>query len=195
MTATDPAVEASSGIRVEHPPIPRYVQIGERIYNYLVTWFPSHHVRQAFLRFFGARIGKNTSIMMGTTLMGLSRLVIGDCCSIGFRCLLDARGGIVIDDDVVLASDVHIVTAKHLANSPDFAVELDSVHIGHHAWITSRCTVLQGVDIGVGAVVGACSLVLSDVEDMTIVAGSPAKPIGKRDSTLEYHPVFRPILT
>lgn len=189
MTETTPV--AHNGVVA----IPKLTQLAERLYNYVFTWFPSHHVRQAFLRAFGATIGRDTSIMMGVTLWGLTRLTIGDRCSIGTRCLLDARGEITIDDDVVLASDVHIITAKHVANSPDFRVQMGPVHIKHHAWVGSRATVLQDVTIGVGGVVGACALAISDVADMEMVGGIPAKRIGTRESSLDYQPVYRPILT
>jgi len=172
----------------------RKEQFGERLFNYLITNVPSHVVRQAFLRYFGVKIGRNTSIMMGTTIFGLNRLSIGNNCSIGFGVLLDARGGLTIDDDVVLASDVQIITGKHVIDSDDFGIELRPVHVKHHAWLASRSTVLQDLTIGVGAVVGACSMVKDSVEDMNIVAGIPAKVRGKRESTLDYHPIFRPLL-
>lgn len=169
-------------------------KLGERLFNDLVTYVPLHFVRQGCLRLFGAEIGPRTSILMGSKVLGVGRLSVGAQCSIGFRVLLDARGGLVIEDNSVLASDVQIITARHAVDSDDFAVEMDPVHIGHHAWIASRATILQGVTIGVGAVVGACSLVNNDVDDMAIVAGVPAKLRGKRNSSLEYSPVFRPLL-
>jgi putative colanic acid biosynthesis acetyltransferase WcaF len=172
----------------------RREQFGERLFNYLITHIPSHTIRQAFLRFFGVTIGKNSSIMMGTTILGFRRLIIGDNCSIGIDVVLDARGGLTIDDDVVLASDVHIITGQHIVDSDDFNIKLEPVHIKHHAWVASRSTVLQDVTIGVGAVVGACSLVKDDVPDMGIVAGLPAKLRGTRQSTLDYHPAWRPLL-
>jgi hypothetical protein len=63
----------------------RTTQLGERIFNWAITRIPSHWIRQSFLRKFGATIGTNTSIMMGTTVLGIDRLVIGDNCSIGFH--------------------------------------------------------------------------------------------------------------
>jgi len=44
-----------------------------------------------------------------------------------------------------------------------------------------NCTVLPGVTLAEGTIVGANSLVTRDTEPWTIYAGSPAKPIGKRD--------------
>lgn len=169
-------------------------QIGERLFNYAVTNIPSHWVRQNWLRFFGMKIGKNTSIMMGTRVHGIQQLTVGNNCSIGFRCLLDARGELTIDDDVVLASDVHIVAGHHVVNSDDFGRFLSPIHIKHHVWVASRSTILAGVELGVGSVVGACSLVRKDVADMEIVAGVPAAHVGVRRSSLDYHPDFRPLL-
>jgi acetyltransferase-like isoleucine patch superfamily enzyme len=51
--------------------------------------------------------------------------------------------------------------------------------------------VIDGVTIGRGAVVGACSLVKDDVAEMTVVAGVPAKVRGKRDSALKYSARYR----
>lgn len=172
----------------------RFEQFGERMFNFLVTFVPSHVFRQAWLRFFGAKIGRDSAIMRGTTIFGLTRLTIGNGCSVGFNVLLDARGGLTIDDAAVLASDVHIITGKHLVDSDDFGIQLRPVHIGHHAWVASRATLLQDITIGDGAVVAACSMVNSDVDAMAIVAGTPAKVVGKRQSTLEYYPKFRPLL-
>lgn len=172
----------------------RRVQYGERLFNWLFTYVPSHTFRQAVLRWSGATIGTGTSIMMGTTVFGVNRLVIGNNCSIGSRVLLDARGGLTIDDDVVVASDVQFITGKHLVHTDDFGNYLAPVHVKHHAWVASRSTVLLGLTIGVGAVVGACSMVNRDVDDMAIVAGTPATVRGKRQSSLAYHPNFRPLL-
>lgn len=169
-------------------------KLGERVYNNVVTHIPSHFLRQSVLRLGGAKIGRDTSILGGSTVLGLGRLRIGDCCSIGFRVLLDARGGLDIDDDCVLASDVQIITAKHIVDSDDFGIDMGPVHIKHHAWIASRATILQDVTVGVGAVVGACSLVNSDVDDMAVVAGVPARLRGKRNSSLQYRPKWRPLL-
>ncbi|MGU3432784.1 acyltransferase [Actinomycetes bacterium M1A6_2h] len=172
----------------------RKEQLGERLFNFLITNIPSHIVRQGWLRYFGATIGTGSSIMMGSTAFGLHRLVIGNNCSIGSSVLLDARGGLTVDDDVVIASDVQIITGNHNVDSNDFGICLEPVHIRHHAWVASRAMILQNVTIGVGAVVGAQSLVRHSVGDMEIVAGTPAKVRGKRTSTLDYHPTFRPAL-
>jgi len=52
--------------------------------------------------------------------------------------------------------------------------------IGNDIWIGQNVTILPGVHIGDGAIIGMNSVVGSDVKPYTIVAGNPAKPIRKR---------------
>lgn len=158
-----------------------------------MTYVPSHHLRIWTLRAWGAQIGKDCSLLRGTTVLGIENLQIGDAVSIGFRCVLDARGGLVIGSCTVVASDTHFVTAFHDVHSPDFAAILRPIVVGEHVWLGVRVTVLSGVTLGRGAVASACSLVRSDVPSMDIVAGVPAASIGTRRSTLDYRPVFRPL--
>lgn len=54
--------------------------------------------------------------------------------------------------------------------------------IGNDVWIGYGVSVLNGVTIGDGAVVAACSVVTKDVEPYSIVAGNPAKVIRMRFS-------------
>ena len=52
--------------------------------------------------------------------------------------------------------------------------------IGNDVWIGQNTVILPGVHIGDGAIIGANSVVGSEVEPYTIVVGNPAKPIRKR---------------
>lgn len=56
------------------------------------------------------------------------------------------------------------------------------VIIGNDVWLGTNAFIMSGVNIGDGAVVGACSVVTKDVPPYTIVAGNPAKQIRKRFS-------------
>lgn len=168
--------------------------MGAVLFNHLVTFIPSHTIRQGFLKAWGATIGKDTSIFRGTTVLGIQGLTVGEATTIGFRCLLDSRGGLTIGDNVVIASDVHFIAGHHLPNSDDFSYIIEPTLVEDYAWIASRSTVLEGLTVGRGAVVAACSLVRKPVEAMSIVAGIPAKPVGVRQSRLTYRPMFKPML-
>lgn len=65
--------------------------------------------------------------------------------------------------------------------APPMSVPLkgDTV-VGNDVWIGQNTTILPGVNIGDGAIIGANSTVGSDVEPYTIVAGNPARLIRKR---------------
>lgn len=52
--------------------------------------------------------------------------------------------------------------------------------VGNDVWIGQNATILPGVHIGDGAIIGLNSVVTSDVEPYTIVAGNPARPVRKR---------------
>lgn len=52
--------------------------------------------------------------------------------------------------------------------------------VGNDVWIGQNATILPGVHIGDGAIIGLNSVVASDVEPYTIVAGNPARPVRKR---------------
>ena len=52
--------------------------------------------------------------------------------------------------------------------------------IGNDVWIGQNAVILPGIHIGDGAIIGANSVVGSDVEPYTIVVGNPAKVIRKR---------------
>lgn len=49
------------------------------------------------------------------------------------------------------------------------------VHIGNHVWICSNASIMPGVKIGDGAIVGAMSLVCQSVRHHTLVSGNPAR--------------------
>lgn len=57
-----------------------------------------------------------------------------------------------------------------------------SIIIGHDVWIGANVSIMDGVEIGDGAIVAANSLVNKDVPPFTIVGGVPAKTIKKRFS-------------
>ena len=171
----------------------KFRRLTEVAYNLIFTHVPSHQVRLSILALAGARIGKSCSILRGTTVLAADNLEIGNSVSIGFRCMLDARGGLSIGDRTVLASDTQIITAAHEVDSPTFDAYMAPVRLGTYVWLASRVTVLPGVTISDGAVVGACSLVRSDVGPGEVAAGVPARFIKQRTPDLDYDPAYRPL--
>jgi acetyltransferase-like isoleucine patch superfamily enzyme len=167
--------------------------LGMVAYNIIVTYIPSHFIRQNFLRLLGATIGKGSTIMRGTTVFDAEFLTIGNDTTIGFRCFLDSRAGIWIGDNVTIASDTHILGGGHDINHPDFTINPIPTVIEDYVWIASRAMVLPS-HIHRGAVVAAHALVNKDVGELEVVGGVPAKLIAKRNpDALGYSGHYRPL--
>ena len=66
------------------------------------------------------------------------------------------------------------------APAPDDMPYKGDTVIGNDVWIGQNAVILPGVRIGNGAIIGANSIVGSDVASYTIVAGNPARPIRRR---------------
>ena len=152
---------------------------------------PSRRLRMILLKMEGAKISPNVSIFASVDVRYPNGLVIGEGCAIGPKVLLDARKGLVIHKNVTIAYDAIIWTVHHDMNSIDFHTIGGGVEIEDYAWICSRSIILPNVHIGKGAVVASGAIVTKDVEPFSIVAGIPAKVIGKRDEKeFNYTPYF-----
>ncbi|UQX89363.1 hypothetical protein M6D93_05000 [Jatrophihabitans telluris] len=152
----------------------------------VVGMVPVHRFRVAVLRLFGAAVDPLAIVSHGFQVRGPARLIIGPRANIGENAVLDARGGLTIGHDVNLSSQVHIWTAQHAWNSPDFDYIKKAVTIGDRAWIGPRVTVLPGAVIGSGAVIAAGAVVSGVVEEFSLYAGVPARKIAERTRELRY---------
>ena len=107
---------------------------------------------------------------------------IGKNVFINFDCIFLDLGGITIEDGVMLAPRVSLLSEGHpLPPKERGNLVPGKIHLKEGAWIGSGATILPGVTIGKNAVVAAGAVVSKDVPDNTIVAGIPARPIKKID--------------
>ena len=103
---------------------------------------------------------------------------IGKNVFINFDCVFLDLGGITIEDGVLIAPKVCLLSEGHPV-SPTERQSLvpGHIHIRKNAWIGAGATVLPGVTIGENAVVAAGAVVSKDVPSNTVVGGIPAKHI------------------
>jgi len=103
---------------------------------------------------------------------------IGKNVFINFDCTFLDLGGITIEDNVLIAPKVNLLSEGHpLAPENRQSLVPGPIHIKKNAWIGANATILPGVTIGENAVVAAGAVVSKDVPDNTVVGGIPAKII------------------
>lgn len=129
------------------------------------------------------------------------RLVVGDETYLGHRLILSADDEVVIGAHVHVADDVYICgydahpmdpAARRSQPGPVDYTGQSRIVIEDDVWICQGAIVLKGVHIGKGAVVGAHAVVTRDVPAGAIVAGNPAKVIGRVGEAPEAEPTPAP---
>ena len=107
-------------------------------------------------------------------------VTIGKRCFIQQCCTFFGRGGIEIGDDVFIGPKCNLITINHDVNPDNRSATFGKpIRIEDKVWLGINATVLPGVTLGYGCIVGANSVVTKDVPPMTIVAGNPARIIKK----------------
>ncbi len=106
-------------------------------------------------------------------------LRVGKYCSIAEGVTIFLGGNHRTDWITTYPFPVFRASARTIKGHP--ATRGDVV-IGHDVWIGAGATILSGVRIGDGAVVGACAVVTREVPAYTIVAGNPARVVRNRFS-------------
>lgn len=136
-------------------------------------------------------VGRSARIGRGVTIYGPHRLELGDWVSVGPHTTIQADGS--IGDFALIGMHVQIVgRADHAIDELGSPMALstwvtersqrpeDVVTIGRDVWIGGRATVLGGVRVREGAIVGAAAVVTRDIPPFAIAVGNPARVVGYR---------------
>jgi acetyltransferase-like isoleucine patch superfamily enzyme len=107
---------------------------------------------------------------------------IGDGCSFSALVALDAHDRVTIGDNCMFALRVTVATATHdYTRTPmNSWTTTKPVVIGNDVWLGVGATIMPGVTVGDGAVIGAHALVTKDVPPRAIVVGVPARVVKYR---------------
>ena len=112
-------------------------------------------------------------------------IYIGNRCFIGYNFTILNASRIIIEDDVLIASNCMITSENHGINPESnlnyIEQELVSkpVRIKSGTWIGQNACILPGVEIGNKCIIGANSVVTKSIPDFCIACGNPARIIKK----------------
>jgi acetyltransferase-like isoleucine patch superfamily enzyme len=128
-------------------------------------------------------IGRNTILSCKN-----GDIVLEKKANLGFNCLLTSTNSIRIGEDNIIAAYTYIIgggsyhidgIATPIRENYDYAGK-GGVITRENVWIGAHVTVLDGVTIESGSVIGAGSVVSKDVTRNTVAAGTPARSIRQR---------------
>jgi len=104
-----------------------------------------------------------------------------DRSALGDRSNAYTLGEIELRRRSTIAQEAYLSTGTHKFEDLSIPLQTAKITIGEDVFVGARAFVMPGIIVGDGSVIGACSVVTKDVPPWTIVAGNPAKQIGKRE--------------
>lgn len=135
-------------------------------------------------------IGNRVTIGAGSWLQALPHdddtsqaITIGDYTSMQEGCVVSAVRRVVLEDSVLLARNVYISDHMHAYSRVGVPIldqgvdKIKPVLIKSGAWLGQNVVVCPGVTIGRGAVIGANSVVTTDLPDFSVSVGAPARVV------------------
>ena len=135
-------------------------------------------VHELMAKILGKELPESTTVLPPLYIDYGKPVTIGKGCFIQQCCTFFGRGGITIGDDVFIGPKCNLITINHDPNPDNRSATYGRpIVIEDKVWIGINSTILPGVRIGYGSIVGAQSVVTKDVPPMTVVAGNPARII------------------
>lgn len=137
-----------------------------------------------------AELDNNCQIFDQVFIDAGKRLRIGKYSTLTWGVLIEGGAETFIGDRVFLGPSTKLLTSTYKINGfytvehlPEGCQETEygDITIHNDAYLGANCTVMPGITIGEGTVVGSNSLVTKDLEPWKIYVGSPCRAIGTRE--------------
>lgn len=132
------------------------------------------------------RVGEGCFYLDAIVWLNGDRIELGERIGFNYGCWVNGYGGLEIGEGTNFGPYTMLHTANHNMDDPDRPVTEQGwaderpVLIGANCWLGMGVTVLPGVHIGDGCVIGAGSVVPRDLEPYSVAVGNPAKTIRSR---------------
>lgn len=148
----------------------------------LASWTPHplQPFRRLLLRLFGAEIHATAMVRGSVRIWWPANLSVGAYASLGPGVTCYNVAPVRIEDFAIVSQRAHLCTATHDFNDADFPLTSRPIVVGRKAWIAAEAFVGPGVMVGEGAVLGARGVAARHLEDWTVYAGNPARPVRQR---------------
>lgn len=148
----------------------------------LFRWSPRqlYSWRNWLLRKMGAKIGERVIIYPQAEVLYPWNLVLGDDSIISWDVKIYNLGPITIGRHTMISQGVQLCAGTHDFRQPNLPLLTPPITVGSGVWLCAGAFIGPGVTIGDNAVVGARAIVVKDVQPCNIVAGNPARVVGKR---------------
>jgi len=135
----------------------------------------AEEIRNLLSQITGSEVDESVAVFTPLYINHGKHTKIGKNVFINFDCVFLDLGGITIEDNVLIAPKVSLLSEGHPVSAQDRqSLVPGHIHIKTNAWIGAGAIILPGVTIGENAIVAAGAVVSKDVPPNTIVGGIPA---------------------
>lgn len=128
---------------------------------------------------------KGMTILTPFRISNIENLYFTAPVYIGEDAYFQLLGKLVLGEGVIIGPQCTVLTGNHVyeGNTIPYSKDYDvkSTTIGDFVWIGYGVTILPGVNIGEGAIIGAKSVVSKDIPPYAIAVGNPARVVKYRD--------------
>ncbi|NIY94308.1 acyltransferase [Vibrio diazotrophicus] len=146
---------------------------------------------RGYKRFFFTRLalrgvkGYRTIPIVNNRIIFNGNVLLGENCHFNGM-IISGKGSVVIGSNFHSGPNCQILTQNHNIHGVELPYDetyiCKDVNIGDNVWIGTNVIILPGATIGEGAVIQAGSVVVSDIPELAIAGGHPAKVFSYRDS-------------
>jgi putative colanic acid biosynthesis acetyltransferase WcaF len=141
---------------------------------------PLNPWRLFVLKIFGAKIQGRPFVHQRARIQQPWNLTMHHRACLGDRATAYTLAEIILQEGCTIAQEAYLCTGTHAFDQPNLPLQTAPIVVGREAFVGARAFVLPGITIGERSVVGAAAVVTKDIEAGFVVAGNPARPLGKR---------------
>jgi putative colanic acid biosynthesis acetyltransferase WcaF len=141
---------------------------------------PFHAWRSFLLRLFGARLGPHCHFYSKGKVWAPWNLICEDGATLGDDAEIYNPAQIYLGSHAIISQQAYVCGATHDYNHPAFPLISFPARLGAYSWVCARASVMPGVNLGDGAVLGLGSVATRDLEPWSVYAGIPARKVKTR---------------